>query len=195
MQFELSNLYHIYNRGNNKQTIFFNRDNYLYFLNKVKKYIAPNCDILSWCLMPNHFHFLIHANLNTVKPVKESPIKINALTEGFRLLLSSYTQGINKQNNRTGNLFQQKTKFKCVSDENTNYGYTVFQYTHQNPFKAKLVTKLEDWEFSSFVDYAGLRNGKLCNIELATLLFDLNKNNFLSDCYNELPDELLQKIF
>ena len=195
MQFELSNLYHIYKRGNNKQTIFFKRDNYLYFLNKVKKNIAPNCDILSWCLMPNHFHFLINANVNTVKLVKESPIKINALTEGFRLLLSSYTQGINKQNNRTGNLFQQKTKFKCVSDENTNYGYTVFQYTHQNPFKAKLVTKLKDWEFSSFADYAGLRNGKLCNIEMATQLFDLNKNNFLSDSYNELPDELLQKIF
>ena len=61
--------------------------------------------------MPNHFHFLIHANDDTVKIIKEIPIKINALTEGFRLLLSSYTQGINKQENRTGNLFQQKTKF------------------------------------------------------------------------------------
>ena len=108
MQFEASNLYHIYNRGNNKQPIFFNRDNYLYFLIKVKKYLAPNCDILAWCLMPNHFHFLIHANTETEKIIKETPLKINALTEGIRLLLSSYTQGINKQNNRSGNLFQQK---------------------------------------------------------------------------------------
>ena len=195
MQFEASNLYHIYNRGNNKQPIFFNRDNYLYFLTKVKRYIVPACDILAWCLMPNHFHFLIHANTDTEKIIKETPLKINALTEGIRLLLSSYTQGINKQNNSTGNLFQQKTKFKCVSEGDINYGYTVFNYTHQNPLRANLVTQLEDWEFSSFADYAGLRNGKLCNIELATLLFDLNKNNFLSDCYNELPDELLQKIF
>lgn len=87
MQFEASNLYHIYNRGNNKQPIFFNRDNYLYFLTKVKKHIASNCDILAWCLMPNHFHFLVHANISTVKIVKENPIKINALTEGLRLLL------------------------------------------------------------------------------------------------------------
>ena len=91
MQFEASNLYHIYNRGNNKQPIFFNRDNYLYFLTKVKRYIVPACDILAWCLMPNHFHFLIHANTDTEKIIKETPLKINALTEGIRLLLSSYT--------------------------------------------------------------------------------------------------------
>lgn len=195
MQFEASNLYHIYNRGNNKQPIFFNRDNYLYFLTKVKRYIVPACDILAWCLMPNHFHFLIHANTDTEKIIKETPLKINALTEGIRLLLSSYTQGINKQNNSTGNLFQQKTKFKCVSEGDINYGYTVFNYTHQNPLRANLVTQLEDWEFSSFADYAGLRNGKLCNIEMATQLFDLNKDSFLKDSYKELPDELLQKIF
>ena len=195
MQFEASNLYHIYNRGNNKQPIFFNRVNYLYFLTKVKRYIVPACDILAWCLMPNHFHFLIHANTDTEKIIKETPLKINALTEGIRLLLSSYTQGINKQNNSTGNLFQQKTKFKCVSEGDINYGYTVFNYTHQNPLRANLVTQLEDWEFSSFADYAGLRNGKLCNIEMATQLFDLNKDSFLKDSYKELPDELLQKIF
>ena len=195
MQFEASNLYHIYNRGNNKQPIFFNRDNYLYFLTKVKRYIVPACDILAWCLMPNHFHFLIHANTDTEKIIKETPLKINALTECIRLLLSSYTQGINKQNNSTGNLFQQKTKFKCVSEGDINYGYTVFNYTHQNPLRANLVTQLEDWEFSSFADYAGLRNGKLCNIEMATQLFDLNKDSFLKDSYKELPDELLQKIF
>jgi putative transposase len=195
MQFESSNLYHIYNRGNNRQPIFFNRNNYLYFLTKVKKYIAPNCDILAWCLMPNHFHFLIYANNNTEKIIKETPLKINALTEGIRLLLSSYTQGINKQNNSIGNLFQQKTKFKCITDGDTSYGYTTFQYTHQNPLKAKLVTKLEDWKFSSFADYAGLRNGNLCNKELATLLFGLNTEKFLIDSYKELPDDLLRKIF
>ena len=194
MQFEVADLYHIYNRGNNKQPIFFKRENYLYFLNKVNKYIFPRCDILSWCLMPNHFHFLIRANDETVKIVKEVPIKINALTEGFRLLLSSYTQGINKQENRTGNLFQQKTKFTCTTEGSVDYGYTAFQYIHQNPLKAKLVTKLENWEFSSFADYAGLRKGQLCNKELAFSLFGLRENNFLKDSYAELPDDLIQKI-
>ncbi len=195
MQFENSNLYHIYNRGNNKQPIFFKRDNYLYFLTKVKKYIYPKCDILAWCLMPNHFHFLIHANNDSEKIVKENPILINALTEGIRLLLSSYTQGINKQNNTSGNLFKQKTKVKCITDGDQNYGYTTFQYTHQNPLKAKLVTRLEDWEFSSFADYSGLRSGKLCNKDLAISLFEIHKDSFLEDSYKELPDDLLKKIF
>ncbi|MEO6539737.1 MAG: hypothetical protein ABIN74_02055 [Ferruginibacter sp.] len=195
MQFEQSNLYHIYNRGNNKQTIFFTRDNYIYFLNKVKKYILPNCDILAWCLMPNHFHFLIHANTNTINLVKEAPLKINTLTEGLRLLLSSYTQGINVQLGRTGNLFQQKTKSKCVFDGDENYGHTTFHYIHQNPFKANLVSKMEDWEFSSFVDYAGLRKGTLCNMELAAFLLDLRMENFLKDSYAELPDDSLLKIY
>ena len=195
MQFEFSNLYHIYNRGNNKQPIFFNRNNYLYFLTKVKKHLHPHCDILAWCLMPNHFHFLIHANTHTIKIVKQNPIAINALTEGIRLLLSSYTQGINKQNNTTGNLFQQKTKCKCISDGDKNYGYTTFQYIHQNPVKANLVSKLEDWEFSSFADYATLRNGNLCSKDLAFSLFELNKEFFLADSYKELPDDLLRKIF
>ncbi len=195
MQFEISNLYHIYNRGNNKQPIFFNRENYIYFLKKVKKYIYSNCDILSWCLMPNHFHFLIHANDLSVKLVKQTPLQINALTEGLRLLLSTYTQGINKQNNSTGNLFQQKTKSKCINDGDSHYGYTAFQYIHQNPLRSNLVTKPEDWEFSSFPDYAGLRNGNLCNKTLAISLLELKMETFLQDCYAELPADLLQNIF
>ena len=66
--------------------------------------------------MPNHFHFLIRANSFSTRIVKEGTIKINALTEGIRMLLSSYTKAIQKQESLTGNLFQQKTKFKCVDD-------------------------------------------------------------------------------
>jgi len=137
MQFEVASLYHIYNRGNNRQPIFFRKENYLYFLGKVRKYIQPNADILAWCLMPNHFHFLIHANEASVKPVKELPIKINALTEGFRLLLSSYSQGINKQEKRTGNLFQQKTQLKNISEGQKNYGYTAFLLYSSEPFTGR----------------------------------------------------------
>ena len=49
-------IYHIYNRGNNKQRIFFQKENYLYFLRKCHQYIKPVSNIFAWCLMPNHFH-------------------------------------------------------------------------------------------------------------------------------------------
>jgi putative transposase len=52
----------MYNRGNDKQTIFFQERNYDFFLQKVEKYIAPDADLVAWCLMPNHFHLLIQAN-------------------------------------------------------------------------------------------------------------------------------------
>lgn len=45
MVFEFGNLYHIYNQGNNRQKIFYVRDNYLFFLNKVKRHVLPYSDI------------------------------------------------------------------------------------------------------------------------------------------------------
>ncbi|MEO8355544.1 MAG: transposase, partial [Chloroflexota bacterium] len=51
--------YHIYNRGNNRQSIFFQPENYLYFLHNVKRYIAPLAKVVSYCLMPTHYHILV----------------------------------------------------------------------------------------------------------------------------------------
>ena len=136
MQFHEGNVYHIYNRGNDRQTIFFNDNNYFFFTEKIKKYIAPNCDILAWCLMPNHFHLLIHANESTCRLSKASPLPVFKLADNLGLLLSSYTKAINKQNLTTGNLFQQRTKSKPVHDDTGNYSLTAFHYIHQNPLKA-----------------------------------------------------------
>jgi hypothetical protein len=51
----------IYNQGNNRQKIFFKK-NYLFFLNKIREHILPYANILFWCLMPNHFHLMVHVN-------------------------------------------------------------------------------------------------------------------------------------
>ncbi len=51
--------YHIYNRGINSGRIFCNEENYLFFLTKFAYYLNPFCDVFAYCLMPNHFHFLI----------------------------------------------------------------------------------------------------------------------------------------
>ncbi len=53
--------YHLYNRGNNHQTIFFERENYLFFLRQFRHHVAvETADVLAYCLMPNHYHFLVH---------------------------------------------------------------------------------------------------------------------------------------
>ena len=62
MHFEEGHLYHIYNQGNNRQKIFFERENYLFFLRKMRVYLLPYCDVLAYCLMPNHFHWTVLVN-------------------------------------------------------------------------------------------------------------------------------------
>ena len=195
MNFQMNELYHIYNRGNNKQNIFFSETNYLYFLEKVRKHIMPVCDILNFCLMPNHFHFLIYASEKTVQTKLIGQYEKNILSEGFKNLLSSYCQAINKQNKTTGSLFQQNTKAKCLSHESVNYGTICFHYIHQNPLKAGMVKKMEDWKFSSFPDFAGLRSGTLCNKELAFKLLDLNKASFYKDSTEIAGEDLINIIY
>src|ERR1700749_3158579 len=112
-----NNVYHVYNRGNNKRKIFFSRDNYLYFLKTVHKTIGSCSDILAWCLMPNHFHFLIHANEKSTIQITDGSFPRQQFSQQVKQLLSSYAKAINKQNNFTGSLFQQKTKAVCVRDD------------------------------------------------------------------------------
>jgi len=194
MEFYKNELYHIYNRGNRKQIIFFRRENYLYFLEKVKRYLLPHCDLLAYSLMPNHFHFLIYSDQRTISTKLIGGKEKNLLSEGIKNLLSSYTQGINKQNNSTGSLFQQNTKAKAIVKGGANYDLTCFHYIHQNPVMAKLVKRMEDWPYSSFSDYCGLRSETFCNKELAARLLDLNMKSFYEDSYKMLGLDEVKNI-
>ncbi len=187
MNFLPNNIYHIYNQGNNRQTIFFHHQNYSLFLNLYKKLIHPFADTIAWCLMPNHFHFMIYTDDRCSTIIKQGGLLIDPVTNGFRKLLSGYARIFNNQNQRTGSVFRQKTKSKCLSDivikpgsqyQTQDYFINCFHYIHQNPVAAKLIPKPEDWEFSSFRDYAQLRNGNLCKKELATAYCDYNIENF-----------------
>ncbi len=202
MQFESDHIYHIFNRGNNSQKIFFSDENYHFFLKKLKRQILPFADILAWCLMPNHFHLMVYVNSTQIKienNQSESKDKygvkwgvvtntVQILNKSIAILLRSYTRAINNQENRTGSLFQMATKAKCLTDNSYltpawfqtsfgtvinisepdhNYPQVCFEYIHMNPVSAKLVENASDWEFSSYQDYTGLRNGKLINRERA----------------------------
>ena len=67
---EYGKYYHIYNRCNNGQNIFFDPENYTFFLNRFHQYISPFCDIIAWVLLKNHFHILVY-----VKSFEEINIK------------------------------------------------------------------------------------------------------------------------
>ena len=194
MEIHHQGIYHIYNRGNNKQRIFFKDENYFYFLQKSHRYIKSCCEILAWSLMPNHFHFLINVTPASLAQVKSGGIIMPAITNGFRLLQSSYAKGINHQLNRSGNLFQQKTKAKFTSESN-EHSITAFHYIHRNPLSAGLVARPEEWNYSSFRDYIGLRSGTLCNKQKAFELLGLNGIDFHAETMKEITQEALKKIF
>ena len=186
MKLHPDGLFHIYNRGNNGQTIFFTNQNYLFFLKKIRKYTAHYADFLAWCLMLNHFHFLIHtpAHIDTAE-----------FSDGLRLTLMSYTKAVNSQEGRTGSLFEQNTVSKIL--DTNEYSLTCFHFIHQNPFRAGWVQKLEEWEYSSFRDYAGLRQGTLVNKPLAYSLLDLptQAEVFYKESYQQLDAERLRGIW
>jgi putative transposase len=162
MQLQPDQLYHIYNRGNNQQLVFFQEGNYLFFVRKLREFLLPHAHLLAWCLMPNHFHLLVQLRDGA------SPQRFS---DAIGTLLSSYTRAVNRQQNRTGSLFQQKTKAKLL--DSGLYALNCFCYIHQNPRRAALEHIAGAWPWSSFQDYVGRRQGTLCNAALATQLLDL----------------------
>lgn len=200
MYFEEDYVYHVYNRGNNKQRIFLEEDNYQFFLKKIEEYILPHASLLAYCLMPNHFHILLQAkSISQAQPASKTfgrtalsgQTVIHPLNRKIGTLLSSYTQAINKRHRRTGSLFQQKTKAKQInfSRSKVDYAFTCFQYIHRNPMDAGLVRKMEDWEYSSFREYINDANDGICNQELAEELINFDSDNFYLESY-QAEDEI-----
>ena len=126
------------------------------------------------------------------KPMQEFPYRIG-------ILLSSYSQAINKQNKTTGSLFQQKTKAKILIEKKgehyENYLVNCFHYLHRNPLDSGLVKDLSHWVYSSYQDYAGLRKGTLCNIDLFFSLTGLSSKEVLATGQVKFENDLVKKFF
>ncbi|HEX5653249.1 MAG TPA: hypothetical protein VFX58_09255 [Chitinophagaceae bacterium] len=185
MHFEANHVYHVYNRGNDKSPIFFNEKNYLFIIEKIRKEWQMLCDVLCYCLMPNHFHFMLFVKPEACEKLVpgDQPSHLQKLSKKIGNTLSSYTRAIHKQNNTRGNLFQKKTKAKCLTDipfENnrfrvTDYLIQCINYIHLNPLKAGLVNCLADWPFSSWPEYYYNKEGGLCNKQRMFAILGVNE--------------------
>lgn len=126
--------------------------------------------------MPNHFHIMIFTNNN---------LETNKLNNAIGTLLRSYTRAINLQEKRKGSLFQQKTKAKELVESrkynSLSYPAICAHYIHQNPIIAGLTDNLIKWKFSSFLDYAEIRNGYLCDKELFFQLTGIKQDEFVTE--------------
>ncbi len=159
-------IYHVYNRTNNKEKLFATDENRQYFLQQYAKYLAPFVDTFCWCLLPNHFHFLVQiksnevikehlkkADANSLKPV-EKKFLTDAVTLGdvvelqWKRFFTSYAMAYNKQQNRKGNLFNRP--FKRVAVNEDSYFTQAVIYIHANPLKHKLCSDFTLYKWSSW---------------------------------------------
>jgi len=127
--------YHITQRGNNRQVIFCDDVDRMWYLKIVEHYsVRVGVEVFAFCLMNNHVHFVAR------------PDTVDGLARTFRCAHMRYAQYFNKKYRRSGHVWQGRY-FSCLLDE--GYLATVVKYVERNPVRAKLVKKAWDWIWSS----------------------------------------------
>lgn len=160
-------MHHIYNRGVNKQEIFLEPNDYRAMLLRLgillgfpkpagcklqlKAFDSTDFEILGYCLMPNHFHLQIRQMNNVLT------------SELVHKLCTSYGMYFNRKYDRLGPVWQDTFKAKDVTDD--PYLLTLSAYIHNNP------TNPENYAYSSYQDYLGVRASKLCSPKFVLSMF------------------------
>jgi REP element-mobilizing transposase RayT len=173
VQFQADGYYHLYNRGAGRNLIFFDHANYRYLIKHVRAYARDHeHGLLAFCLMPNHYHFLIH---------QRGDVRAGLTVQ---LALNRYTKAMNRAYGRSGTLFEGPFRAKTVTS--ISYLRRVSAYIHANPAKAGLVRRPEQWMFSNYRNWIGA--GRKTPAERAFI-----KEHFLdSRSYKAFVNEMLE---
>jgi len=180
--FQADTYHHLYNRGANKQEVFFDIKDYNYFREKLLLYkLKYEIEILCYCLMPNHFHFFVR------QTKKDKPIG-----KFIGDLINSYSKTINKKYRRSGILFEGRTKNKIVYDENAFPVLT--KYILLNPVRAKLCGSFYEYEYSSAKELMGLSIKGITDKIILNYFTDLNKFKKFILLEKEIDLNLIYKL-
>lgn len=179
--------YHIYNRGINGCKIFDIEDDYQFFLQKFSKYLNDLVEVYAYCLMPNHFHFLIKVKSDTeINIFAENNLKIkpnvnfglhsadNIVSKQIGKFISSYSQSYNKKTIRHGSLLE--SPFKRIKIDSEEYLRNLILYIHSNP--EDLNIDIDQYRFSSY-----------------KAIVSKNKTNIQKEAVLELFDDLENFIY
>ena len=181
IHFAKGEYYHIYNRGAGRGDIFFEKSHYEYVLRQSKKYARKFAhSIISSCLLPNHYHFLIRQDDEI--PISKFPLAI----------FGGYSRTLHYQYGKTGTIFEGRFKAKHVNTD--DYLIQLCYYIHANPVRAGLVQRAEDWLYSDFLDWTLLRrNTKIDDTTIPAIIAGPESYQRLFNLYlqeNKLPDRL-----
>jgi putative transposase len=150
--------YHVFSRAVGNEKLFVKEENYSFFLKKFNLHVSPIANTYAWCLLPNHFHFLIRikspdaieAVFKKIKTDRKYNPEITPdfLMEQFSNFLNSYSKAFNKTYDRKGALFMDYMR-RVEVKEDEQFGATIF-YIHKNPVHHGLCNKMEEWNWSSY---------------------------------------------
>jgi|WetSurMetagenome_2_1015567.scaffolds.fasta_scaffold130807_1 putative transposase len=140
MKYASQEYYHIYNRGNNKQRIFLEPENYRFFTQRLHQHIKKaQSALIAYCLMPNHYHAVVYTG------------DCGDFSNALRGFTTSYVKAFNAWHYRVGHLFQDNTQMRLIgSDEDL---INLCRYVHLNPVVAGLVKSPDDWEYSDYHEW------------------------------------------
>ena len=164
--------YHLYNRGHNRAPIFFDEENYAFFLRQLRKYVVPtHACVIAYVLMPNHYHLLLQA-------------QTDSLSHAMQLFSISYTKAINKRIQRTGSVFEGVFQAKRVDRD--EYLLHLSRYIHLNPYTSYIVKdipSLTTYTFSSFLEFQNKAIKPICNKDIILTQFskDTSYNKFVEE--------------
>jgi REP element-mobilizing transposase RayT len=144
--------YHILNKAISNDKLFITEKDYFYFLQKMERFLSPWVNLLSYCLIPNHFHLLVR--IKETDEISEKALHSNQaekerlITQSFSNFFNSYTKSFNKAHNRQGRLFLYPFKRILVNDD--NYLTYLICYIHRNPIHHGLTDEYASWKYSSY---------------------------------------------
>jgi putative transposase len=185
VEFVKDQYYHVYNRGVEKREIFLEDSDYLRFIKSLNYFNQEEpifslfwndikqkklgvgslksklVDIVVYCLNPNHFHLLLKQKMD------------GGISEFMKRLGIGYTNYFNHKHQRSGVLFQGRTK--SIHVNSNEYLLYLSAYINENNFIHGYSKNSQAWKYSSYLDYVGKRQGKLCD---KSIILDQFNNNF-----------------
>ena len=193
--------YHIYNRGNNSETIFNSDKEFKHFLGLYEKYITPIADTFAWALMSNHFHFFVRIKMEVEigflaplpkgaekgkwKIISKEEIKKLGLPKNkvkqpnpsrqFSHLFNAYAKYYNVIHQRTGSLFEKSFERTLVDSE--RYKKHMVYYVHHNPIHHGVVQDYTNYKWTSYNDFVSEKKTIVMKDEVLEWFFNID--NFI----------------
>ncbi|MEM9837254.1 MAG: hypothetical protein AAF828_12165 [Bacteroidota bacterium] len=143
--------YHIYNRGNNRRTIFIEDADYVRFLQLLDRYMASVGSVLSYALLPNHFHLTV-----LMKPSQDIPTQLlrkpHTLGNTFGHIQNAYAKYFNAKYKNVGSLFEKRFERKLIP--NTAYFRQLIVYHHRNPERHGITQDFRNYFYTSYQEFS-----------------------------------------